>query len=74
MQLIIQTLTGKIISINIDSTDTILQLKRNIEEKEGIPTDQQRLIYNGKQLQDVHTLNDYSIVNESTIHLVLRLC
>ena len=72
-QIYIKTLQGKNITLDVNDDDTIDSIKKKITEIEGIPVEQMRLVFNGKQLEDANTIRDYGIECDSTIHLVLRL-
>ena len=73
IQLFVKSLTGKTITLRMNSNDTVVDVKAKLEKKESIPPVEQQLIFQGQQLDDDHTLDDYAISNNSTLHLVLRL-
>jgi len=73
MQVFVKTLSGKTISVDVEPDESVESLKAKIREKEGVPLDQQRIIFGGKHLDELKTLSDYDIDDDSTLHLVLRL-
>lgn len=72
-QIFIKTLQGKTLTLEVKPEDSIGAIKQRIFEKEGIPVDQQRLVFNGKQLEDNQSVNDYNMADGCSVHLVLRL-
>jgi len=73
MQVFVKNLIGRTITVDLEPTDTVRQLKDKIEQKEAIPHGEQRLIFAGKGLEDNRSISDYNIQSNSTVHMVLRL-
>ena len=73
MQIFVKTLSGKSITVDVDPRDSVEALKAKIADREGVPADQQRLVFGGKQLEDGRSLADYNVVKDSNVFLVLRL-
>ncbi len=73
MQIFVRELAGRTITLNIELADSIDKIKEQIQDKLGIPPDQQRLLYAGKQLMENMTIGNYNVQKEATLHLALRL-
>ncbi|KAI8149630.1 putative polyubiquitin [Fennellomyces sp. T-0311] len=73
MQVFVKSLAGKVTTLDVDPTDSIESVKYKIQDTDGVPMSEQRLLFGGQQLEEGHTLKDYSIAADSALFLVLRL-
>lgn len=73
MYIVAKMISGEMIDLEADLDESIKNIKRKIQDKKGIPSEQQRLMFNGKEMNDYHTLSDYNIQNGSTVHLIKRV-
>ncbi|KAK2461312.1 hypothetical protein APHAL10511_006839 [Amanita phalloides] len=71
--MLIKTLTGKEIELDIDSSDKITRIKEKVEEQSGVPPQQQRLIFGGRQMPDERMVSEFNISAGAVLHLVLAL-
>lgn len=73
MQIFVKTLTGRTVTLIVEETDTVAEVKQKFKDKDGVPVAEQRFIYGGHELKDEQTLRHYNIFKDATLHLVLRL-
>lgn len=72
MQIYIKTLTGRTVSLIVEDTETIKMVKEKLKEKDGVPVEEQRLVFNSQELEDSKTLRHYGIMREATLHVVIN--
>ena len=72
MQIYIKTLTGRTVSLIVEEGETIKTVKVKLRDKDGVPVEEQRLVYNNQELEDSKTLQQYGIMREATLHVVIN--
>lgn len=72
MQIYIKTLTGRTVSLIVEEGETIRTVKEKMKEKDGVPVEEQRLVFNSQELEDSKTLQHYGILREATLHVVIN--